>query len=230
MSYSKESYIKYGMRFHELMRMYAEMYEAGEEIKVCESKGNKKVGDTINYSLSPLFTCGGNCRVCLGICYDIKAALFRDCVMRARVRNTFLALYHPDEYWKQIDDSLSRKRLMKPVRFHVGGDIPNYDYLEHLIKLARKHSGRKFWTYTKQYSIVNRWIAENGPLPDNLTIMFSVWRGLDCDNPYNMPTFTCVMKDQIWPDDVFQCPGNCQECIKSGRGCVAGESSAVWEH
>ena len=219
-------------KYHEKAEMLYQMYKGMplEKVKVCESVGNRKIGNTINYSLAPILSCGGNCRVCIHKCYDIKACMQYDAVMKARVRNYYLATEHLNYYFFQIDSSLSRKRTLKPVRFHVGGDIISLEYLDQMVKLARKHSKRKFWSYTKQYDIVNTWMEQNGPLPENLVIMYSVWDGLECVNPYNQPTFECVLKGHDAPKGKYHCNGNCQYCIEHNCGCVAGMSSYVDEH
>lgn len=227
MAYSKKSLASYMEQCNKWFHFYAAL--PVEELKLCESKGNRKVGLTFNYSLAALLTCGDQCRVCQGECYDIKAALQYGNVMKARIRNTVLALLHPAEYFRQIDESLSRKRSNHPVRFHVGGDIPNYSYLCSMIELAKKHSNRFFWTYTKKYALVNRWIAENGPLPSNMVITFSKWDGLEMDNPYGLPEFFAVEKGER-PEGMFHCPGNCQHCIAAKCGCVGGQSSYIEKH
>ena len=86
------------------------------------------------------------------------------------------------------------------------------------------------------YSIVNEYIRDNGPLPSNFHVMFSEWDGLKMDNPYNMPVFTCKLKagnkDRSAEsfESMYKCPGNCDICKASGRGCIAGENTFADEH
>ena len=83
--------------------------------------------------------------------------------------------------------------------------------------------------YTKMYGIVNAWIAKNGGskecLPGNLKVMFSEWDGMPMINPYGMPTFKTIMPGKKRRKHAWQCPGNCEECVKAGRGCVVGEDT-----
>lgn len=204
-------------------------------LHVCIVRGNRKLGRILNVSLAPLLTCGGACRVCKMICYDIKACLFRPTVLWARARNTALALYDRDRYFAEIEHALSPRRKIKAFRWHVGGDIPDYDYFCHMVDVARRFPDWRFWTYTKQYEIVNRYIAEHGgsigeALPENLSIMFSVWADLECINPYGFATFECVLDGHEWPDGITECPGNCEICLDGGTGCPWRKSSAVHEH
>ena len=203
---------------------------------VCISKGNRKIGRVMNVSTLPLFDCG-NCSHCSKYCYDIKAAIFHsNSVLPARIRNSALVELDRDRYFSEIDAACTRRRVNKFFRWHVAGDIKDADYFERMIDIARKHPDFVFWTYTKMFHIVNAWISENGPIPENMHIMFSLWDGMKTPNPYNMPVFACRLKDgnKDITDQEFQsmykCPGNCDICKAAGRGCVAGESAYADEH
>lgn len=227
MAYKQSSIDKFIRLANEWYEYYSSLPLS--ELKICESKGNSKIGKTFNYSLSPLLTCGKECKVCMHDCYDIKACLQYSNVLKARVRNTVLALKYPDEYFRQIDESLSRKRSLHPVRFHVGGDIPSYEYFCKMVELARKHKERFFWTYTKKYWLVNAYVMEYGSLPDNFVVMFSKWDGLKMENPFEFPEFYAVDKG-IQPANNWKCPGKCGLCIQAKRGCIAAESSYIEKH
>lgn len=215
-----------------LIAMYKEMIERGIALNVAISKGNRKIGNVLNVSLAPIITCGLACAHCMHICYDLKAVLQYLNVRLARARNTALALYARDAYFSQIENAMQRRRKNHYLRFHVGGDIPDYDYLCRMIQLASKYPHYIIWTYTKQYRFVNRYIAENGSLPNNLHIMFSIWKEKNKDgniviipvyNPHDMPTFTIRFAEEEKPN-MMKCPGNCQYCINNHCGCVAGQS------
>ena len=208
-------------------------------LQVGFSYGNTKIGKTLNVSLLPVLTCGGACRVCLHICYDIRACLqycdFRRGALACRARNTALAMYDRDRFFLEIQAKMNRRRINKLFRWHVGGDIIDLDYFSRMVELARNNPDWIFWGYTKQYLIVNEYVRTHGgsiaaAIPSNLSIMFSEWKGLDCLNPYGFATFTCVMDGDDVPDDVYYCPGNCEQCIEDGRGCPFQESSAIKQH
>lgn len=235
MAYREETINKYmAMAAGMIQKVRANM--ADYEVSV--SKGNNKIGKCLNVSLLPIITCGGNCKVCKGICYDIKACLrfpgIRG-VLGARAKNTVLAMFDRERYFAQIDGMMTRRRTNKVMRWHVGGDIPDYDYLCRMIDNARNHPDFVIWTYTKQYSLVNRYVAEHGgsieaAIPANLSIMFSVWEGLECENPYGFATFTCVLNGHEWPQGVHKCDGACHRCLEGRYGCPFRMSSAVAEH
>ena len=203
---------------------------------VAFSYGNEKIGRVLNVSLLPILTCGKNCRVCKGICYDIKACLrfadIRGGVLAARAKNTALALYDEARYFEEIDRKMSRRKKNKFLRWHVGGDIPSLSYFIHMVELARKHPDFVCWTYTKQYYIVNEYCRIYGKesIPENLSVMFSVWDGLELDNPYGFATFKCVLTGRSFTPGVHRCPGNCKVCLDSKTGCPYQQDTENGQH
>ena len=198
-----------------------------DNIKMAISAGNRKIGRVLNVSLPPIMTCA-NCKECMHFCYDIKACLqYPNTVIDARVRNLVILLKDRDEYFSRIIAKIARRRMNKYFRWHVAGDIVDADYFDRMVQVARLFPEWIFWTYTKNYAVVNQWIADHGAtsdaVPSNLHVMFSEWRGLPMVNPYGMPEFSCHFPDEPEPA-TFKCPGNCDVCKLAGRGCVAGEN------
>lgn len=228
MHYKVETIRKLMARMRALLAMYLAM--PVEQIKICISKGNRKIGRVMNVSLPPILSCA-NCSGCSKICYDIKACIQYASCMDARIRNLAILKLDRARYFKLIDDAISRRRSHKYFRWHVAGDIVDIDYFDRMVDIARKHADFVFWTYTKNYKVVNAWCAEHGrdAIPANFSIMFSEWRGMPMDNPYNFPQFSVVFKDEEKPQG-FYCPGNCDICKSAGRGCVVGESVYCMEH
>lgn len=220
--------------------------ESGKTVNVCISKYNKKIGHVMNVSLAPILTCP-NCTACHKFCYDIKAVLqYSNTVLPARARNTALVMLNRDEYFNQIDKAMSRRRTNKFMRFHVSGDMPDYDYFCRFIELAKKYPDFVIWTYTKNYKVVNQYVAEHGnnrliAIPHNVRIMFSKWDGMDMPNPYGFKAFYVELVD----DDgnfanvdntyaelmaMYHCPGNCDICKEQNRGCIGYEDTVVKQH
>ena len=202
-----------------------------EQVKLCISEGNVKIGRVMNVSLPPILSCA-NCAGCSRLCYDIKAcAQYPNTVIDARMRNMSILTRDRARYFALIDAAISRRRSHKYFRWHVAGDIVDIDYFDNMVRIARRHPDFVFWTYTKNYKVVNAWCAEHGrdAIPANFSIMFSEWRGMPMDNPYNFPQFSVVFKDEEKPQG-FYCPGNCDICKSAGRGCVVGESVYCMEH
>lgn len=236
MSYSKEAKAKYIRQMQALISGYTFALEHESALQVAISYGNRKIGRVMNVSTAAIFTCGGNCAQCQNLCYDIKAALQYDNVRQARARNTAMSRKARALFFQQIDDAMTRRRRNKYFRWHVAGDIQDADYLTRMIENARKHPDFKVWTYTKQYDIVNAYVAGHGgdrhvAIPSNMVIMYSEWRGLPMVNPYGFPEFRVIFNGENVPSDcTWICPGNCDICKAQNRGCIAGETTYAREH
>ena len=201
------------------------------DLHVCISKRNTKIGSTFNVSLLPIYTCA-KCSKCKWHCYDIKACLFHKKVMSARACNTAILENDRAHYFAEIDAFLNKRVKHKYFRWHVAGDMIDSAYLHEMCVIARKHPAWIFWTYTKNYDAVNNYIDRGGTIPDNLSIMFSAWAGVDMENKYDFPTFSCRMKGESIRKyrRLYKCPGDCNICKLAHRGCIAKESAYVDEH
>lgn len=211
---------------------FIEQIHNGVLLNPCISSGNKKIGRVLNVSLAPIITCA-NCGKCLHYCYDIKAVLQYLNVLVARAKNTAMVMEDRDRFFQAIDKKCERRRKNLFFRWHVSGDIVDMDYLERMIALARKYPEFTFWTYTKNYVLVNMYVKAHGgrrkeAIPENLSIMFSEWEGMDFLNPYNFPVFCCKMGEDDnrheW-QKMHLCPGNCDICKETKRGCIVGEDT-----
>lgn len=205
-----------------------------DDIKLCISAGNKKIGRVLNVSLPPIFTCP-NCSECRYFCYDVKACLQYKNVRQARARNLVLLRTNKDSYFGQIRQKIARSRKCRAFRWHVSGDILDMAYLEEMIKIAEEFPSWTFWTYTKNYQVINAYCATHGGskdcIPGNLSIMFSRWEGLEMYNPYHFPEFACEMyMDEYKDSHPYLCPGNCDICLSNKTGCPYGVSSRVGVH
>lgn len=205
------------------------------DAKITISRGNDKIGKVLNVSLLPILTCA-NCKECKKLCYDIKACLqYPKNVLQARANNTAMAIYDSEKYFAQIRKALKYRRKNKFFRWHVGGDIPNFDYFCNMVEIAREFPDFIFWTYTKNYKIVNLYCDKYGKenIPKNFSVMFSEWRGIPMINPYKFPEFRVVFKtDENKPDPKknFYCKGNCAVCLKKKTGCPYRKDVFCNEH
>ena len=238
MAYSNATIVKVIGNLNNAINYYSRKSE--DEIKICISCGNKKIGRVKNVSLAPIITCT-NCKECKHFCYDIKAVLLYGNVLDARARNTVLALQHPEKYFGKIRKSLNKHCKHKFFRWHVSGDIPSMEYFEEMIAIAKENPDWLFWTYTKNYYLVNAYVKAHGnskenAIPENLIIMFSEWDGLEMVNPYQFPIFSCKLKDgnknrtEKSFEQMYKCPGNCDVCKEIHRGCIKGEDTYADEH
>ena len=182
-------------------------------------------------------TCGGCCKDCKHDCYAIKTQIFRNNGIVSWAENTLLAVHEPETFFKEIQQFLDRS-MVAAVRFHSFGEIPSYKYLLYMIKLAEDNPTVAFYTYTKRFSWVEKYLEVNKALPDNLVINMSIWHK-NYDNPYSLPEF---IYDDGTEEDVAKLPhcpavdknghetgitcSNCKRCLKAKKG----SKIAVYAH
>lgn len=198
-------------------------------MKVTISKGNKKMGAIPSVSLPACVTCNQDAP-CFQKCYAARLARLRATVRESYELNYIAWAEQPNEYWQRVRDVA---KMAKYFRFHVSGDIPEPIYFYDMVQTAEMIPDTHFLAFTKQYQIVNNYIANGGMIPDNLKIIFSNWGAWKCDNPHNLPTCEIILKGNEPADDWKICGGNCTECACRGVGCWElkhGETIAIYEH
>lgn len=156
-------------------------------------------------------TCGGCCSECKGNCYAIKNQIFRNKNIPSWADNTILATQETETFFKEIQQFIDRS-MVAAVRWHAMGEIPSYEYLLHIVELAENNPTITFYTYTKRYEWVERYLKDHNAFPNNLTINVSIWHK-NYDNPYNLPEF---IYDDGTEEDVAKLP-HCPAVDKNGH-------------
>lgn len=172
--------------------LYQMNYEP--EMTISLAKGNSKLGKGVfAFNLLPgdrpistkdkgqltnvSGTCGGCCDGCLDKCYAIKdARRFHNTVIPSLAKNTLMVRNNIDRTFKQLKDELIKKKT-KVLRWHSSGEIPDYNYLLHMVRLAIEMPEVRFYFYTKRFEFMERYLKECGDLPENLVCNISEWKG-----------------------------------------------------
>ena len=94
-------------------------------------------------------------------------------VRNAYQNNLDMFLDAPLEFEKQAVGAAYPSRYF---RWHVSGDILNQSYFEMMIYIARVCKYTQFLAFTKKYELVNTYLSGGGVIPENLKIVFSVWK------------------------------------------------------
>lgn len=197
--------------------------------QVSISKGNSKMGAVPSVSLPACITCNPSAP-CFKKCYAAKIERLRKTVKDAYSRNLEIYNSDPAAYWLQVKAAASMSRFF---RFHVSGDIPTPQYFSEMVQTAKELPATNFLAFTKQYKIVNDFIANGGEIPANLIIIFSNWGDWKCENPHGLPAAEVIFKGTEPADSWLICGGNCAECACRGVGCwqlKKGETIAFYEH
>lgn len=175
------------------------------------NKGNSKLGSNIMViNLPAVVTCRPDAP-CKKVCYANKGTFLFPNVKNCYANNLESFLSSPETAEMDI---LQQLPFMGFVRLHASGDFINYNYLDMIIRICKQLPNVKFMAYTKKYELFNDWLNEGRTIPNNLTIIFSLWDGFQCDNPYKFPTSQVILKkgntDVIL--DGIECSGNCSKC------------------
>lgn len=198
-------------------------------MKVSISNGNAKMGAIPSVSLPPIITCPKGAP-CAKKCYAHKLCRIYPTVKKAYQNNLDIWNTNPTEYFNQVFNAV---RMSRYFRFHVSGDIPNAQYFSYMVAVAMDNPHCEILAFTKQYAIINNYLATVGELPHNLHIIFSEWGTMPIPNPHNLPTAAVIFKGDEPLDHWKICGGNCAECACRGVGCwelKTGETIAFYEH
>ena len=194
------------------------------------SKGNSKLGNIPSVSLPAGVTCR-QCD-CHTKCYAKKIERLRPVVAKAYKKNLDILLDDPDKYWREVESSIM---VSAYFRFHVSGDIPNKEYFERMIEVAKRNTHCQILCFTKKFYIVNSYLRSGEKIPENLHIVFSGWKNLIMDNPFSLPEAHVKFRDGTTTanDHAMLCNGNCTECAMTRGGCWTlknGEQVVFNEH
>lgn len=195
------------------------------------SNGNSKMGQIPSVSLPVGLTCRCDCE-CSKKCYAKKLERLRPSVKAAYKHNYDLLKCAPDVYWREVEGSIMMSRYF---RFHVSGDIPDLTYFVRMVDVASRNQHCQILCFTKKYDIINTALAVGTKIPENLHIIMSAWRGLECDNPYHLPEAHVRYKSggTTAKNEAIECGGNCTECAITAGGCWTlkkGEQVVFNEH
>lgn len=175
------------------------------------SEGNSKMGAVPNISLPPGPAWGGRPDApCFATCYANKAWRQYPQVRKAWTENWDAYQSNADDYFDQIYAVLKRSRT-ELFRWHVAGDIPDFQYLDGMIHIAVDLPKIRFLAHTKRFDLllwVKRWT------PSNLTIRQSMWPewappGVRDDLP---KTWMANALETRIPEDAYHCQGGCRLC------------------
>jgi len=217
------------------------------------SPGNSKLGSIPSVSLPSGMTCVSDCE-CNTKCYARRLERLRPAVKSAYEHNYKVLCEDPETYWREVEASIMMSRFF---RFHVSGDIPNIEYIEKMVEVAKRNRHCDILCFTKKYEIVNRYISNTyfnsitgtsirpqlfnmqmiaeEIVPSNLHIILSVWRNFPIQNPYSFPEAHVRYRDGTTTaaDNAQECSGNCSECAVTDSGCWTlklGEQVVFNEH
>ena len=156
--------------------------EYWEHFKI--SMKGSKVGDIANFSLPPVVTCNKDAPCITDGCYAVKAYgtypssraamdinlhLLKQGRFRQFVDELTTAI---NSKYKRTVGKLKEGESIGYFRFHVSGDAFSAEYFRAMCEVARNCTGVNFWTYTKQYAVLEECKSE---IPGNMSVLVSCW-------------------------------------------------------
>lgn len=201
------------------------------------SRGISKLasGTTVipSVNLPPVETCREDAP-CFKKCYARKGRFSFSHNQELLQQNLGLWNTDPKKYEADIMFAAFHSRFF---RWHSSGDIPDYEYLKMMVRIARALPHTSFLCFTKKDYLINVYLfTEETAFPENLTIVLSAWGEWLPDNPHNLPVayvrFRKKDPDMV-PPSARKCPKFCGDCTMTGCSCwdlKAGESVVFDEH
>ncbi len=208
---------------HQAIRNAEEEYRTSGRVTICISNTNNKT-ETPSFSTLPVICCPAICRgTCDKDCYA-EAMIRRHGVrpdntqLVSWARNLVAWRHDPDAVFAAI---MQAQQASPFFRYHVSGDILGEDYLRRMADAAEQVPSCRSLAFTKCYGLVDAWIDEHGPLPENLVIRPSEGWGIQYDNPHHLPTSICYGTEDEIPagKGVYHCTGFCPACQAAETGC-----------
>ena len=210
------------------VKKMVEMREAitsANDLHVRISYGNRKLGAVPSVSLIPVHDCGEACKLCSKGCYDVRNCCCYRESQAQRANNSALLKLDREKYFREIEAHVQFHRVW---RWHVGGDLKDYDYLGQVVGIAERNQHCQFLIFTKRADLVNEWLDNVGEFPSNLHLILSGWRGDKDVNPHKLPVSSPIWKDGskscMCTENVINCPGDCTDCATVKSGCWGAKS------
>lgn len=179
------------------------------------SQGNTKLGRIPSVSLTPIVSCEPGVK-CSKICYAQRVYRRYYNVRVAWDGNLHLWRKKPEKF---VEDLWSYLEKSDPLRFrwHVGGDIPDGEYLAMMMETAANFPDTRFLVYTKRESILMEHLGIDEEIPSNLALVYSRILGDSMRNPWNLPESHVLFPklEQKYlenRENAFVCAGTCRDC------------------
>lgn len=210
---------------------------SGRSPTMCDNRvhisyGVSKLGcDIPSVNFPPIVTCNPNAP-CFKKCYARKGRFAFSHTKDLLFRNLEIWRTDPERFELEVQVSAYHARFF---RYFSSGDIPDIEFLEMMVRVARRIDKTEFLAFTKRYEWVNDFIREHGDLPANLHIVLSAWGDWLLENPFGLPVAYVRLKDGTAkiPENARPCPKYCGDCVMTGASCwdlKRGESVCFSEH
>ena len=108
------------------------------------------------------------------VCYAIDSYVQYPAVTVNRVENTMQLREDIDQHFEDIYNTAVKNKV-EIIRYTESGDFEDYNHFDHFIKLADRLPEVQLYVYTKNYKVLREYFNNGLELPDNVTVLISVW-------------------------------------------------------
>ena len=179
-------------------------------------------------------SCLGICDGCEPFCYAIHGCQqHHNSVMPSVIKNSSLYRHDKKRFMKEIINELANWRTKnnteKVFRWHSSGEIENYNYLEMMMLIAIMFPSIHFYTYTKKFKLVEKYLDKHGDFPANFIMNLSVWEDNLIKSGFNLKYLSKVQCFE-WKDTISVQEYNHSIHCKSVVHLVEGEKKGHLDH
>lgn len=157
-----------------------------------------------------------------GGCYAYRGAYAWPGVKEAYTRR-LAALQHP-QWVPAMAELLNRRAERNPhFRWHDSGDIQSLEHLERIVQVCELTPSVSHWIPTREYRIVNEYLAKHGSFPDNLCVRLSA--------PMiggHRPTFPRIRHEITTSTVALEDEPDSHNCPARHQGNECGDCRACW--
>jgi hypothetical protein len=204
-------------------------------------------------------SCQGCCDGCEKFCYAISGCQnHHNSVMPSVIKNLLIYRLDPKRFENEIENELSKWKVKdndkKVFRWHASGEIEDYPYLEMMMRIAQNHPDIHFYSYTKRFGMIERYLDKYHDLPSNFIMNLSVWETNLKDSGFNTAYLSKVQcfewKDKMSVEEYnhsIHCMSvthdkegekkghlnhemNCKKCGLCWKGNCKGKTIYVYNH
>lgn len=187
-------------------------------------------------------TCSAvDCSGCEKACYARRSFIQYPTVTVNRVENTMLARTDIERFISSIYEYAVKVKATT-IRYTESGEIETYTELETLMRYAEMYPDINLYFYTKAYNFLAKYITENYVLPENVTVLLSIWgkhgvKEYECfknisgikafvvNNADYKPDIICpayhMVNGKVKQNKAVKC-GNCKACTRARDFKVIG--------
>lgn len=153
-------------------------------------------------------------------CYAMKGRYLFPAVQAALYRRLDAI---NDPRWAAAMATLIVRKRQDWFRWHDSGDLQSVDHFDRIVQVCRMTPNVRHWLPTREYRIVQDWVAAGGEIPPNLNVRMSAHM-----IGGEVPTFK-RLKVTVSTVSRTKVAGGAHQCPAPSQGNKCGDCRACWD-